>query len=130
MPIFAVQNVSINDLAFGVVGEDDFIAGGMTVEDQPVSWESDVGWSISVRSLDADLGLSGSGTYTKPLGDLQWKLSSESIWIPMTQTDAEVDFNSSTGSGVIYMDFLVELHWDADEPGDYGADLLFTISAL
>ena len=130
IPAFAVQTITVNDIAMGIVGEDEFEAGYALLQNHSVSWESDTGWSITVRSLDADLGLGGGGLYTKLLSDLQWKLSSESVWIPMTQNDTEVDWSIDTGSGVVYIDIRVLLDWVNDEPGSYGADLLFTIAPL
>lgn len=129
-PVFAVESITVNDIALGVIGETEFDAGYALLQNHPISWESDVGWSITVRSLDADLGMSDEGPYTKSLSDLQWKLSSESVWIPMTQIDTEVYWSNGTGSGIIYIDIKVLLEWVADEPGSYHADLVFTIAPL
>jgi len=128
--LLAAQSISVNDFAFGVVGETEFLAGYAILSNQPILWESDVPWRITVRSLDANLGMSNSGEYIKPLSDLEWKLSGESGWTPMTQDDTEVDWSEETGSGAIYIDVRVLLEWAYDEPGTYQADLLFTISAL
>jgi hypothetical protein len=129
-PVFAAFAISVNDIVLGIVGENEFEAGCAMLQNHPISWESDGDWSITVRSLDADLGMSDGGLYTKLLSDLQWKLSTESVWIPMTQTDTEVDWGYGIGSGVIYIDIKVLLEWVQDEPGNYQADLVFTIAPL
>ena len=114
----------------GTAGENDFFAGQMLVRYHPVYWESDTPWIITVRSLDADLGMSDDGVYTKPLGDLQWKLSDERHWIEMRQDEEEVDSSSVTGSGAVTLDFRALLRWKQDRPGDYRATLRFTITGL
>ena len=129
-PAYAAESLSVNDLVFGIVGETDFEAGYTLIQDHPISWGSDVAWSITVHSLDANLGLSDSGFYTKSLGDLQWKLSSESVWIPMTQIDTEVDWSNDTGTGTVYIDSRILLDWVLDVPGAYHADIMFTIAPL
>jgi hypothetical protein len=128
--VYAVQNIVVNDMDFGVVGESEFMDGYALLLSQPISWESDVGWRITVYSLDPDLGLSNDGLYTKLLSDLQWKLSSGSLWVPMTQDATEVDWSSDTGTGVVYIDAKVLLDWVNDVPGNYQADLVFTIEPL
>ncbi|MCX6646882.1 MAG: hypothetical protein NTY09_11115 [bacterium] len=124
-----MESIAVNDIVLGIVGETEFEAGYALLQNHPISWEDDVDWSITVRSLDADLGMSDGGLYTKLLSDLQWKLSTESVWIPMTQSDTEVD-SDVAGSGVIYIDIKVLLDWVQDAPGSYQADLEFTIAPV
>ena len=131
-PVLAAQSITVGDIVFGVVSKADFDTGYALLQNHPVYWTSDVGWIITVSSLDASLGTSTDLSYEKPLGDLQWKLSVDSIWTPMTQDDTEVDTSADpgSGSGMIVMDFKVLLGWAQDRPGNYGADLVFTISPL
>ncbi len=127
-PALADQSISVSAINLGMAGEDDFYAGQIVVRYHPVYWESDIPWMITVRSLDADLGMSGDGSYIKPLADLQWKLSDENQWIAMRQDEEEVDSSSDTGSGAVTMDFRALLNWKRDRPGDYRATLRFTIT--
>ena len=131
-PVLAAQSITVGDIVLGAVGKTEFNTGYALFQNHPVYWTSDVGWDITVRSSDASLGMSTDGLYEKPLGDLQWKLSGDSVWTPMTQDDTEVDTSADpgSGSGMIVMDFKVLLGWAQDKPGDYGADLVFTISPL
>ena len=131
-PVLAAQSITVNDIVFGVAAKADFDTGYVLLQNHPVYWTSDVGWIISVSSLDPSLGMSTDLSYEKPLGDLQWKLSSDTIWIPMTEDDTEVDADPDPGlgSGIVDVDFKVLLDWAQDRPGTYGADLVFTIAPL
>jgi len=125
---WAAQSISINDITVGPATADDFVAGGIYVHAQPIFWQSDEPWRITVRSLDPNLGISDDGTYIKPLSDLVWKMSDDVTWTPITQEEQEIDWSSETVEGVIYIDFVLTLDWLMDIPGNYGAELVFTIS--
>jgi len=60
-PVHALESITVNDIVIGVVGETEFGDGYALLQNHPISWENDVDWSITVRSLDADLGMSDSG---------------------------------------------------------------------
>jgi len=130
IPVRAEQSISVNDINFGIAGEDDFFNGYILVQSHPIFWSSDTGWRITVHSADPNLGVSDDGTYVKPLSDLLWKLSDEEAWIPMTQDPEEVDWSENGGEGVIYVDFAIQLDWHRDFPGHYEAHLFFFIQDL
>ena len=127
---WAEPSISVSDITIGPACEDDFIAGQIYAQAQPIYRQSDLPWRITVRSLNPNLGISYDGTYIKPLGDLMWKLSDDVTWTPVTQEEDEVDWGSDTGDGVIYIDFLVTLDWLKDIPGNYKAELVFKIESI
>ncbi len=125
----ADQFISAGDVNFGEVGEMEFVAGQAYLPMQAVSWRSETSWRITVRSLDSTLGPSEDGAYTKPLGDLEWKVSTRSQWNKMRQSEETVE-TGSPGDGNVYMDYRVKLSWNKDRPGNYRTVLRFTISEL
>ncbi len=128
--VYADPSVDVHDLNLGLVGEDDFLAGHILIPGLPVHWQSDVPWRLLVSSVDPDLGPSDDAAYVKPLDDFLWKLSEDENWTPMSQYPEEVYWSTETGSGVIYVDVAVRLDWLSDAPGDYHADLIFTVEPL
>lgn len=126
----AAQSVVVQDINFGTVDADDFTAGAIALSREPVWWESDTPWRITVESLDPNLGSSFDSGYIKPLGDLQFKFHAFSQWITMQQHPQVLKDCYETGSGTIYADWRIQLDWALDRPGQYGAELLFTISEL
>lgn len=126
----ADQFVTANRVNLGIAGEEGFMAGYILVPRLPVFWESDVPWRLTVSSFSPDLGLSNDASYNKPLEDLQWKISEEQVWQPLSQDAEELIWSSETGSGVIYIDVMVQLDWLRDTPGDYHADIILTIEAI
>jgi len=129
-PALADQSISVSNINRGTAGEDEFRAGQALTLRQPVWWESDIPWRITVRSLNADLGMSDDGRYVKPLGDLQWKLSDERQWTKLRRDDEEMNASDEPGSGVFSVDYRALLDWKRDRPGDYSAALRFTISGI
>ncbi len=127
---YADQFVTANRINLGIAGEEEFMAGYVMVPRLPVFWESDVPWRLTVSSFSPDLGLSDDASYIKPLEDLQWKISEEQVWLPLSQDAEEVIWGTETGSGVIYIDVMVQLDWLEDTPGDYHADIILTIEAM
>ena len=127
---WADQSLSVIDMSVGPATSDDFVAGQIYIHAQPIFWQSDVPWGITVRSLNPNLGVSNDGTYIKPLTDLMWKLSDDVTWTPVTQEEHEIDYSPDTGSGVIYVDFVFSLDWLKDVAGNYRAELAFTIGAI
>jgi len=129
-PAHAEMSVSSNRVNAGIVGAEEFEAGYVVIPRIPIFWESDVPWHISVGSLDPDLGISSDSRYVKPLDDLRWRLSDGQSWVPMRQESEEIDWSSEPGSGVVYIDIVILLDWLRDAPGEYQADLVFTIESL
>ena len=113
-----------------MIGEEEFQAGYVVVPRLPVFWESDIPWTLSIYSLDADLGISDEADFVKPLDDLLWKPSDTDVWLPLSQDPEEVAWSFDTGSGVVYIDVILQLDWLSDGPGDYQANILFTIEPL
>ncbi len=106
-----------------------FIAGECLSLNNAIAWNASANWEITVRSLNADLGQSNDGFYTKPLSDLQWKLSSQSSWNAMTTSDVQVT-TGAAGSSSFDVDYRFLLSWALDRPGTYGATIQYTITAL
>jgi hypothetical protein len=127
---YADQSVTAGNLTLGMIGEQEFEAGYVLVPRLPIFWESDIPWTISIYSLDADLGISDEADFVKPLDDLLWKPSDEDVWLPLSQDPEEVAWSMDTGSGVVYIDVILRLDWLTDGPGDYQANILFTIEPL
>ena len=122
-------NVTTGDLEFGVLDEEDMISGYAIVTDHPIFWKSNAPWTISVSSLNPDLGSSDDGSYIKPLGDLQWRLSGSGndSWTSLSESPDEIKWENDTGTGIVYVDFRLILEWADDVPGDYSAELQFSI---
>ena len=129
-PARADQNVNAMPINAGLVGEQDFDTGYVVISRVPVFWQSDVPWRLTVTSLDPNLGVSRDAKVTKPLSDLQWRMSDAHAWQPMGQDPEELAWNNNTGSGTVYIDIKVLLNWLKDPPGEYHADLIFTIEPL
>jgi hypothetical protein len=130
-PVAATElSITVNDINFGIVGEDEFLAGYALVPAHAIFLESDIPWRVTVRSLDPDLGMSDDGMYIKPLGNLLWKLTDEQSWQPMAQEPEEVDWSVDTGEGLVLVDFVVILDWEKDVPGEYEARIVFSIESL
>lgn len=109
--------------------ESHFFAGECLSQNNTINWSAAANWQVSVRSLDADLGLSDDGFYTKPLSDLQWKRSSLSSWNTMTTSDVQV-MTGAAGSSSFDVDYRFLLSWSQDSAGAYGATIQYTITAL
>jgi len=127
---YADQSVTAGNMTLGMIGEEEFQAGYVVVPRLPVFWESDIPWTLSIYSLDADLGISDEADFVKPLDDLLWKPSDTDVWLPLSQDPEEVAWSFDTGSGVVYIDVILQLDWLSDGPGDYQANILFTIEPL
>lgn len=125
----AATSVSVDDIRIKRPSKQDFRDGESKLERQPVKWESDTPWRITVESLDPNLGTSDYGGYTKLLSDLQWRLSNGRNWYEMRQQPQEVT-TGEAGKGTFQMDWRVLLDITRDRPGRYRAELRFTISAL
>lgn len=128
--VHAEQLVSTNQSNLIIVGEEEFMAGYFLIPGLPIFWESDEPWRLTVSSVDPDLGISDDARYIKPLDDLRWKLSEEQVWLPVSRDLEEIDWSTETESGVIYIDVMVLLDWLTDAPGEYHADIVFTIESI
>jgi len=109
----------------------DFDAGHKTTGPHLVSWTWTEGgsWKVTIQSLDADLGTSDDGTYTKPLSDLKWKRSVATTWNTMSMTPATVRTGTASSS-YSNQDYRFLLSWFNDKPGSYGATIQYTITSL
>ena len=129
-PISAQQTITAHGDVNLTATAADFDAGEKISTNNTINWTSGVAWEVTVKSLDANLGQSDDMTYTKPLSDLQWKLSSGSIWASITTSDVTVQTGSPNGgSGSFDVDYKFLLAWASDKPGSYGATLQYTITA-
>ena len=130
LPVSAVETITAHSNINLNATVTDFDTGEKVTSNNTMNWTSDVDWVVTVKSLDANLGQDDGLTYTKPLGDLLWKLSSNSTWTAITTSDATVTSDVfGGGSGNFDMDYKFLLAWSLDLPGSYGATLQFTISA-
>ena len=130
LPVSAVETITAHADVNLIANVTDFDAGEKVSSDNTMNWTSDVDWVVTVKSLDANLGQDDGLTYTKPLGDLLWKLSINSTWTALTTSDATVTSEGvGGGSGNFDMDYKFLLAWSLDKVGSYGATLQFTISA-
>ena len=127
-PAMAEMAIDVDDIAIVETGKNDFIVGQIIINREPVWWISDTPWRITVEALDHNLGSSDDGTYTKPLSDLQFKLSEESGWTAIRQFPEVLKESNQTGRGSFTVDWRVLLEWQNDRPGRYETTLLFTIS--
>jgi hypothetical protein len=127
-PSFAAQSVTAHSDISLTATHWDFIATQKVTMSHTVTWSSDSAWEITIKSLDADMGLSDDGQYTKPLSDLEWKTSPVGSWTTMTTTDATVK-TGAAGSGDFDLDYKIWLSWSSDSAGTYGCTLQFTITA-
>lgn len=125
----ARTSVSADDLIFKTPHKREFRDGESRLERQPVRWESDTAWSVTVESLDPDLGQSDQGGYFKPLSDLQYRLSTDRTWYELRRLPQEVA-TGAAGKGSFTLDWRVLLDIARDRPGHYRAKLRFTISVL
>jgi hypothetical protein len=109
--------------------ETSFLNGYHDSYNNTITYSASGLWVIYVCSLDADLGQSDDGFYTKPLSDLEWKRSSQSSWNAMTTSDALVR-GGPAGASSFDMDYRFLLSWSQDSAGAYGATIQYTITAL
>jgi hypothetical protein len=124
----AAQSVTVSDLGFSTPAIAAYNLGYSTLSSIPVLWSSDSNWIIYVQSLDPNLGTSYQGGYTKPLSDLRFKLSSDSTYIPVQYLVDQPVNTGTAGNSSFSTDWKVLLNWTADRPGDYHAQLRFTIT--
>jgi hypothetical protein len=124
----AYVNVTVHGDISLTATEAAFTAGRMNSTGHPISYNCNENWTIYVRSLDPDLGLSDDGQYTKPLSDLRWKRSAASTYNIMTTTDAFVR-SGSNNNGSFNVDYRFRLAWANDRKGTYGATIQYTITA-
>ncbi len=84
-------------------------------------------WILCFRANGPNLGTSTSGLYTKPIGDLQLRLTGQSdlAFRPVTQVDQLL--SPFTGKQGVSLDIRVLLAWGLDEPGQYGTSLLLSV---
>lgn len=82
---------------------------------------STTSWTLSVRSDEPSLRAGG-----KALADLEWRIAGSSTWTPMSSTDRTV----ATGMGdtTIRVEWRARLGWGSDPPGDFGANVTFTVT--
>jgi len=126
-PTSAVQSITVHGDVSLTATASDFNAGEKQQLYNNIQWSSDTYWIITVKSLNADLGQSDDLSYTKPLSDLEWKLSGPASWKSMTTTDATVKLGSA-GSGSFNVDYTVLLSWANDKKGNYSATIQYTIA--
>ncbi len=130
VPTSAVETITVHSDVNLNATTTDLDAGEKVSSNNTINWTADVDWIVTVKSLDANLGQSDDLAYTKPLTDLQWKLSASGTFTTITTTDATVTSGVfGGGSGNFDVDYKLLLSWSSDRPGTYGATLQYTISA-
>jgi hypothetical protein len=79
---------------------------------------------LCMRSTDPNLGPSTSGTYIKPLADLQ--AGPPGTYVTVTQAYQQIDSQQVTNPHATFqVNVRVLLSWTADAPGEYLAHLEF-----
>lgn len=83
-------------------------------------------WNLCYHANTPTLGTSTTGAYTKPVADLEIKLTGQpdAAFRAVTQTDQLLA--TFTGKTSVSVDVRVLLAWTLDEPGNYGTTLLLT----
>ena len=125
----AAQDVTAHSQINLTVADTDFNAGNKLSSGYTVNWTSGEDWEITIKSLDLNLGDSTDSNYTKPLSDLQWKLSTSETWNTMTTNEVTVN-TGSQGNESVTIDYRVLLSWASDKPGSYGSTIEFKIKPL
>ena len=123
----AADTVDMRDLVFDSPAVADMEAGGVSLPREPVYWQSDGPWLITVEVLELNLGSSDDGRYLKPLGDLQFKRSEDAVWRSMEITPLVLASGGAGGKGSFLVDWRMALDWAKDRPGRYRATLRLTI---
>ena len=128
IPSNAAENIWVHSTVNLAATTTDFDAGEKVSSSNTINWWATNDWIITVKSLDANLGQSDDLSYTKPLSDLLWQLSSGGSWASITTTDATVT-TGTAGTSSFDVDYKFLLSWTADKPGSYGATFQYTITA-
>lgn len=119
------QSLSLSPVSttFPAAGVAQLNAGG--VEDTGTTITVDPGgalvsWTLRLRAGSSTLNAAG-----KPIGDLYWRLDGSSTWTALGTTDQTI--TTGVGSATIKVYLRAALSWSMDGPGDYGADLTYTL---
>lgn len=117
-------SVSPASTSFPTAGVAQLNAAG--VEDTGTSITVDPGgplvsWSLRLRAGSSTLNAAG-----KSVGDLHWRLDGSSTWTALGATDQTI--TTGIGSSTVKVYLRAALGWSADGPGDYGADLTYSLT--
>ncbi len=130
-PAWAAQTITAHSNVNLSATVSDFNAGEKVSSNNTVDWTSDEDWRLEIRSLSSDLGDSDDLSYTKPLSDFLYKLSSSGSWTAITTTWTTVNTGTTPPFvGSWDFDYKFLLSWAIDKPGTYTAHLEFQITAL
>jgi len=119
----AVSSVQVpdptgHDLAHGHVD----ILGAVTLKVR-----SNAPWVVHVRSLDANMGLSRDGTYTKPLSHFQLRVG-DGPYVAVDTADKRL-LRGAHGHFAFDVDYRIEFDSETHRDGDYALDLVYTITS-
>lgn len=120
------QSLSISPASttFPTAGVTQLNAGG--VEDTGTTVTVDPGgpltsWTLRLRAGSSTLNAAG-----KPIGDLFWRLDGSSTWTALGTTDQTI--KTGMGSATVKVYLRATLRWSMDGPGNYGADLTYSMT--
>lgn len=130
-PAWAAQTITAHSNVSLIASVSDFNAGEKVSTNNAIDWTSDENWHLEIRSLSVDLGDSDDTSYTKPLSDFLYKLSSSGTWTAITTNWVTVDTGTTPPTlGSWDFDYKFLLSWASDLPGTYTANLEFQVTAL
>lgn len=95
--------------------------------------EANRNWQVSVWSSRATWLATGTFAWqSKPVGDLQWRLSTGTSWTSLTTAPVQIlsggPGGASTAANVWLIDWSSRLAWTSDKPGDYSLPVTLTLT--
>jgi hypothetical protein len=90
-------------------------------------------WKVLVKSTASTWTATGTFVWqAKPVGDLQWRLSTGSSWTSLTTTDAQIapasGSGSADGANSVTVYWSSRLAWTSDKPGSYSLPVTLTLT--
>ena len=111
--VIAFPTPSLLDIDLGYI---DHTGTVVSIRSRPAG----AAWELRIRADAATLG-----GYGKPVGDILWRTAASTTWTPLTGTDQAVV--QGRGDADLTVFFRMRLDWAADEPGAYGAVIIFSV---
>ncbi len=102
------------------------IVYGSTINVTVTPPNNGVRWDLCVKASTPNMGPSTDGTYLKPIGDLQVKLSSATNYTSVSDAAYVALATNQKGTKTFTLNVQILLSWALDLPGTYHTDLLIT----
>jgi len=128
-----VLTVSGGPVAFAAPAAADFVTGSIQAT-TPLSYNVNItsGSRRTLRTTSVAIRSTSSTFGTAPLSDLQWRRSDLATWTSLTTADVTVESRQiSRNTGNNWTNSIVIrslLHWTADPPATYTANLVITLT--